>query len=190
MNVAGPSLALVFGIFVGYFAFRQVVESRLDKLRDKAYYALKDKSYIRAIGYYKDICSIDRKDHSALSTLLELYLINGDYLEFDERVMDLDRLSIEPAENLNSYYLKALNYILKGYINDANTAIKGAIEFVQDNPKTLEAFKWDFSDVQGSYAYEQATGDLRKTLDNLIRYLSRGLGENLQRFESGDYLLL
>lgn len=191
INIAGQCLALIFAIFVGYFAFLQVVESRLDKLKEKALQAFKNKTYSRALQYYTEANAIDPRDHSILSNLCEVMLLLKKYSEFHDRVRLLEKVCIESQEKLSLFYLRALEHLIKKRLGEAEEEISLAVNYIKANPKSLSLFSWDFSDLQQADVYSQMTGDPRKMLDNFIKYLNMQLDDSdRQRFESGNYTLV
>jgi|SRR5688572_10013447 len=190
LDVLGVAMTLIFAIFVGYFAFLQLAENRLDKLIEQGDRELYEKSYSRAIGSYEKALSIDPKNYHVLSNVLELYLMTGDSVAFEERLPRLGLNGVEHYEKLVYLYLCALKYLLIGHTIDARAAIQDAVEFVKQHPEALDRLRWNFSDLRESKIYQDLQGESKELLTNFVRYLERGLGADRQRFENGDYLLV
>jgi tetratricopeptide (TPR) repeat protein len=187
-SILGQILTLIFAIFVGYFAFLQVVEGRLDKLEERAYFELKQRSYRRATQYYEEAYIINPKDSSVLSNLLELYLILEDYNNFDEKINQLQRISIEEKEKVALLYLQVAEFLLKQHLHEAKEEIKKLVQFIEKHPMALNHFNWNFSDIQDSEVYKRINGESKTIFDNLIKYVSRKLSnEQKNNFEKGNY---
>jgi tetratricopeptide (TPR) repeat protein len=187
----GQSLTLVFAIFVGYFAFLQVVESRLDKLKERAKSELSERSYRRAIQYYEEAYKISPKDVSILADLLELYLILENYSNFDEKIIQLQRISIEEKEKVTLLYLEATKFLLKQHLQEAKERISKLVQFIEKHPIVLTHFNWDFSDIQDSEVYKKINGEAKIIFENLIKYLSKKMpNDQKSDFEQGNYSIL
>lgn len=181
---------LLFAIFVGYFAFQQVVEYRLDKLKEQANLYFKQPSYLRAIQYYEEAYSINPKDFSLLAELLEVYLCIGGFKNFDEKISRLEKLIVEDYEKSTVAYLKICEHLFKQDLGSAKTELKSYIDLVQKDPEVLEQFRWDFSDIRKCDLCKELDGDVKTIFENLVNYLHKNLDEEKKkRFETGDYLL-
>lgn len=181
---------LLFAIFVGYFAFQQVVENRLDKLKEQANLYFKQPSYLRAIQYYEEAYSINPKDFSLLAELLEVYLCIGEFKKFDEKIGRLEKLIVEDYEKSTVAYLKVCEHLFKQDLGSAKTELKSYIDLVQKDPEVLEQFRWDLSDIRKCDLCKELDGDVKTIFENLVNYLHKNLDEEKKkRFETGDYLL-
>jgi tetratricopeptide (TPR) repeat protein len=190
LSVLGQVSTLVFAIFVGYFAFVQVTESRLDKLSEKGLSAMREQAYRRSKRYYEQAYIIDPKDFSILCNLLELYLLMGDYISFDEKINHLSDLILEPHEKVTLLYLKTIKSLLKQDIGSAKVDLGDCIDWTKENPSALVIFSWDFRDIQKADVYKKLSGDCRTILDNYIKYLSKTLSEEDKKFfEDKNYSL-
>ncbi len=189
-TILSQFLTLIFAIFIGYFAFLQLIENRADKLHELGDNYLREKSYLRAISYYKEAHSIDSKDFSILANLAELYLIIQDFISFEEKLDLLNKSVIENSEKIIPLYLKATEYLLKQHKLNATEEINRCVNFIKKCPNALIHFSWNFSDVKNSPAYLILDGELKDIMDNFIKYLSKELNpEQKERFEAGNYLL-
>lgn len=190
LTILNQATTLIFAIFVGYFAFQQVIEYRLDKLKEQANLYFKQPSYLRAIQYYEEAYAIDPKDFSLLAELLEVYLCIGEFKKFDEKIGRLEKLIVEDYEKSTVAYLKVCEHLLKQDLGSVKTELKSYIDLVQKNPEVLERFRWDFSDICKCDSYKNLEGDVKAIFDNLVSYLNKKLDEDKKkRYENGDYIL-
>jgi len=186
LTILGQALTLIFAIFVGYFAFLQVVENRFEKLREKGYLYFKRPAYIRAIQLYEEAHSISPKNVSVLSNLIELYLITQSQDKLEKKLKLLGEIVIEDAEKLNFYYLKTARFLFKEELRIAKTELAVLIDFAKRTP--LSYVPWQFDDLQKTEIYKHLTGDAKKILVNLISYISKKLTlEQKNAFEDGNY---
>lgn len=190
LTLLNQASTLLFAIFVGYFAFQQVVEYKLDKFKEQANMYFKQPSYLRAIQYYEEAYFINPKDFSLVAELLEVYLCVGEYRKFDEKISWLQRLVIEAYEKSTVAYLKICQHLFKQDLGSAKTELKNYIDLVQKDPEVLVQFRWDFSDIRKCELCKKLDGDVKTIFDNLIMYLNKNLDEEKKkRFENGDYML-
>lgn len=188
--ILNQATTLVFAIFVGYFAFQQVIEYRLEKLNEQGYNYFKRKSYLRSIQYYEEAYAINPKDFSLLAELLEVYLCLGDFRKFDEKINQLERLVVEDYERSTIAYLRACKLLFKQDLGSAKTEIKSYIELLAKKPSTILLFRWDFSDIQVCDLYVKLDGEAKTIFDNFVSYLNKNFDEvKKKRFEGGDYNL-
>lgn len=190
ISLLNQATALIFAIFAGYFAFQQLVEYRLEKLKEQANLYFKQSSYLRAIQYYEEAYSINPKDFSLLAELIEVYLCIEEFKKFDEKIVRLEKLVVEDYERSTVAYLKICKHLFKQDLGTAKTELKSYLDLVQKEPSTLILFRWDFSDIRKSETYKKLTGEIKTIFDNLMSYLNRNLDEEKKkRFEEGDYIL-
>jgi|GEM_PF-3080373 len=188
ISVLGQGLALIFAVFVGYFAFLQVVESRLDKLKERAKMAMSDRSYRRSEQDFEEAYRINPNDVGVLADLLELYLILEDYSSFDEKINQLRKNAIDERETVYYFYLVIAKYLLKQHLQDAKIEIEKMIEFIQKHPTVLDHFNWNFKDIQGSETYMRLNGEAKSIFQSLIKYLGRTMAvDQKAKFEKGVY---
>lgn len=183
------TLTLIFAIFVGYFAFQQVAENRLDKLEEKGYVHLKKREYLRATKSYEEAFSIAPKDFSVLSNLIECYLIIQDDKNFNEKKELIKKIIIEDREKLVFCYLESANFLLKQDLGKAKGEIKECIKFIKSSGLSFHS-SWDFRDIKNSELYKNLNGEAKKIFDSFINYLQGILSEDQKKeFESGNYAL-
>lgn len=190
LTLLNQATTLLFAIFVGYFAFQQVVEYKLDKLKGQANLYFKQPSYLRAIQYYEEAYSINPKDFSLLAELLEVYLCIGEFKKFDEKIGRLEKLIVEDYEKSTAAYLKICEHLFKQDLGSAKTELKSYIDLVQKDPEVLEQFRWDFLDIRKCDLCKKLDGEVKAIFDNLVSYFNKNLdADRKKRFEIGDYLL-
>lgn len=190
LSLVGQIAALVFAIFVGYFAFLQLVESRVTNLKQKGYEYFKKRAYTRAIGIYEQVISIDTKDFYNFAELLELYLIQKDFVSFDEKIKLLEGNALDKKDYLMLFYLKISKDLLREHLAEAKEQITKLVDFKKKDPSILVS--WDFTDIQNSppYIALPAGGEAKTIFVNLIQYLTPSMEEgNRDRFEGGNYSL-
>ena len=189
LSLLGQVAALIFAIFVGYFAFLGVVENRITPLREAGFQHFKNKRYVRAEKAYKQVIAIDTEDFHNFAELLEIYLATKDFLKFDENIVILEKNILDKNDNLILFYLKISMELLREHLDDARLHIIQLIDFKTTNPNTN--FSWDVRDLQGSPAFTGLRdGEAKTILNNLILYLQSSMPpENRERFVRGDYVL-
>lgn len=189
LSTLNHATTLIFAIFVGYFAFLQVVENRLEKLREQGHTYFKQKSYLRAIEYYEQAYVINPKDFSILAELLEVYLVQSDQ-KFDRKIVLLDKLVIEDKEKLIAFYLKTAKHLFRQDIGRANNEIVACLNFIKNKPTALTDRIWDFSDIHEADIYKKLVGEAKNIFDNFLNYIQNGLNEEKKKnFENGNYTL-
>lgn len=189
LTLVGQISGLIFAVFVGYFAFLQVVEYRRDKLKDEGFRYIKAKSYNKAVKNYTQVCSITSDNFEDWAVLLELYVIQKNFISFDEKISTLKKNQLDSTDHLVTHYLIASRYLFDENLPPARNEIINAINYEKSNP-TINPYFWDYSDIKTCEAYTKLTGDPKKIFDNFIAYLTNGLTpENKIRFEGGDFLL-
>lgn len=190
ISVVNDFGTLIFAIFVGYFAFLQVEENRLEKLREDAYYYVRNQHYTRARKLYEKVFAINRKDYLAISNLLEVYLLLGDCESFDQKISYLNDAIEEGHERIVFYYLNVARYLLIEDLGNVKVKIAETIEFLKDNPDDHVKFSWEFDDIRDSKLYKDLTDQTKTLFDNFIKYLRKSLSkEDMTKFAEGDYLL-
>jgi tetratricopeptide (TPR) repeat protein len=189
INVLGQTVTIIFAIFVGYFAFLQVAESRLDKLAQQGDDEMNGGKLVRATSAYEKALAIDPSHYRVLSNLSELCLIMGNNVRFEELLPRLEKVTKDPGERIAYLYLRSLEHLLKTHITEARSAIGEVVDYAKANPRALETFSWSFDDLRKADVYKELKGEARVILDNYIRYLEENLASDRQRFEAGDYSL-
>lgn len=190
-GVVSNSLTLIFAIFVGYFAFSAVTESRLDKFVEQANDYIAAKDYQRAIQQYEEAQKINSKQPSVLMNLLEAYLITKNVLKFDDIYPLLDKIALDGKEKLISFYLQAVRYLLTQNMEQAKEKLGNCIQYINSNPDSLARLAWNFTDIKnGYYKQLEKDADSKIIMDNFIKYLSKGLSpEEKTMFENGNFKL-
>jgi tetratricopeptide (TPR) repeat protein len=184
----GQVLALIFAIFVGWYAFIQVTEGRIEKSGEQAHVYFKEGSYKRARELYEKIFLIAPKNFSNLTELQELNLITGNNSGFVDKEKKLEEAAIEDDEFLVIFYLQIMNLLLKQDLGNAESKIDECLAFSTQNPRALSQLAWSFTELKTSEAYKKLKGDPKKIADNFINYLSNTLNEEQRKkFEEGDY---
>ena len=183
------ALTLIFAIFVGYFAFQQVSEARLDKLIEQGLENFQEGHYLRAIHSYEEAFRISPKNFSVLSNLQECYLLNKDDKSFNEKDKILEEILIEDGEKIIYYYLRSAKYILREDLGNAKKRIKECVNFI-NNSEISFPIRWSFQELRKSKLYENLQGESKSIMDNFINYLQGVLNADLKdAFEEGNYKL-
>lgn len=186
-ELLGFGFSMIFAIFIGYFAFLQVVEARVDKLIEYAHGRLRQKELIRAAELFEQVLRINRKDVLNGLNLAECYMVLGLESDVDRVLKGIERFIKENRELMLAGYIKAGGYLLKGHLHEATEEIQKIILLFKDRK---ESIGWDFRDLQNCNRFVNLTGDAKKFFDNLIRYLLCQLSDvDRQRYEAGDYRL-
>jgi len=188
LSIAGQLSALIFAIFIGYFAFLQLVENRIGGLKMEGFNYFKRKSYARAIKTYEEILAIDTKNFYSLSEIMELYLIQKDFRKFDEKNYLLDKNVLDRNDFLIIFYLRISRHLLKQHLEEAKEELKKLVDFRKANRDATMI--WDFSDIKNSPAYiGMPGGEAKNIFDNMVRYLYGGFSpEEKEKFENYNYI--
>lgn len=190
ISTLNQATTLTFAIFAGYFAFQQVVEHRLDKLKEQGRLYFKQSSYKRALQSYEQALSIDSKDYSTIAELLEIYLAIQDFQKFDEKLPLMKDVILEDYERITLYYLKITKFLLKQDIGSGKGELEGLLSFIEEKPSALVHFSWDFSDIQKTDVFKKLDGESKNILQNLIKYLLKQLNDDEKKqFEEGNFSL-
>lgn len=188
LTILGQVSALIFAIFVGYFAFLQVVENRIGKLKEDGFRYFKEKAYSRATKIYEEVHSIDTTNFNNLAELLELYIIQKDFEKFNKKIVVLEGNILDKKDKLILLYLQIIFELIKEHISEAKEKIALLVEFQKLNRDVR--INWDFSDIKMCSVYlSLGNSDTKKYFDNSIKYLIQGMSEEEKiKFENGDYL--
>jgi tetratricopeptide (TPR) repeat protein len=193
LNIAIQSLLLVFAIYSLFIIYRQLVESRFEKLVTEGRTYIKSKNYVNAINCLKEALFI-KEDNKIALELLELYLIIGNFLKFDESIKNyniggmLKKIISEPEDELILNYLLSTRYLLVENLGEAKNFIRQAIKIREEKLSKNHRPLWDFNDLRTSNIYQGLRGESRKILDNFLRYLENVLDEEQkEKFEKGNF---
>jgi len=197
INIVVQADIFLLGVITAYYAFSQILENRLDKIKQIAFEYLKNKDYEKAIDAFKEAIYI-KLNFDSFADLLELFLITKSYSEFDETIQNFDKAKLlskiisNDREKIIFLYLQTTRYLLTENIGNAKHYLGKLINLVTQKNLTLERgfLIWNFSDLQQSEAYTNLKGESKKILDNLIRYLTDSMNfEERKSFEEGNYSL-
>lgn len=179
---------LVFAIAAGYFAFTQVNLMRTDKLFKEGFEYIKALRFDKAIRVYQELTSINPHDFGNYATLLELFIIEKRWDEFDEKYNTLKKTIFNCEDELIYSYLQSAYYLSKEHLQEAKESIIKTISIMKTNK--IQANFWDFGDILSSDLLKNHVGDANKLLKNLIHYLNGMMkSEDRNLFEAGNYLL-
>lgn len=188
LTVVGASATLVFAIYVGYLSFRQVAESRAEKLIEIARTYRAQELFGRAREALESAHSASPTNQVVLSDLLELLLIQGDYDRFDSHIPRLSDLAVEAHERVHPHMLTAMRYLLVQDLGRARDALLAAVKPMRTCRSKGHTSGWSFSDIHHAESYKKLSGDFRKIFDNLELYFSSRLPEDkITRFEGGEF---
>lgn len=189
INVVGQISTLTFAVFVGWFAFIQVFENRIDKWKELAREYFTAGKYRRAKNLYEQVYLGAPGDFGSLSELVELYVVAGDDTSFDAKITALHEAELEDEDTLVTLYLRVANSVLKEDTGTARSHVDKLMMVCRENPHGLLKFAWDFDALKYSQRYKTLQpSDAKRILDNLIAYLDGELSlEHKSVFESGKY---
>jgi hypothetical protein len=191
LTLVGQVLTLVFAIFVGWYAFLQVAENRIDKLEEKAGELFADGQYQRARQAYEEIYTTNPKNFTNFAGLMELLLVTGDEIEFKRLCSSFEKTCIEDREKLIAKYLDILKDLLSENIKSAKSKLTRCVEFIKSHPQSLSKLGWQFKELRDSAIYQSLEGDSKIILDNFLKYLNLELAvEQRSKFEEGNFRLI
>lgn len=173
ISILNQVTAMIFAIFVGYYAFLQVVESRADRLLQDSDQAIAQNNPIRAQKILEEADKIRPGSYRILSNLCELYLISDNEGSFNERWPDLDRSAEDVSEKIVALQLDTLRYLLKGHLRDATAAMTRCLDFCKSQPNWR--LYWQFRELKASKPYSALKSDFKSMTDNFISYLEKNL---------------
>ena len=190
ISVLNAALTIIFAIFVGYYAFMQVAEIRVNRNREEADRYLNEQNYFRAALKYEELFRMNPNDYHCLSNLLEIKLIDSQDEFFQMNIDELQKTVVEPSENITCYFLKIAKELFLQRIGDAKTQIKLLTQYVSKNPEALSNHRWSYSDVSRSKRFQELAGETKDIFETLIKYLQNRLNEKeKEAFENNDYAL-
>lgn len=190
VSVVNTALTIIFAVFVGYYAFMQVAEIRVNRNREEADRYLNEKNYFRAALKYEELFIMNPNDYHSLSNLLEIKLIDGKDEYFQLHIDELQKSVIEPSENITCFFLKIAKELFLQRIGDAKIQIHFLIKFVNENPNALSNHRWSYNDVSSSKRFQDLTGEALEIFQNVIKFLENKLkGDEKEAFEKEDYAL-
>lgn len=194
LSILNNWATIIFAVFVGWYAFRQLGEMRLEKLKEAANNYNLMNMPLRALEAYKEAYSINPKDPFVLSDLLELFLITRNFNGFDEKIGFLEKDSIELNDKRGQiicFYLNALSGFLKGHMNETREKIKKCVDFIAENSNSSVSLSWTFKTLKDSDTYKKIPNNPDKQLfNNFMSYLEGTMPlENRTKFEEHNYYL-
>lgn len=190
LSVVNTALTIIFAVFVGYYAFMQVAEIRVDRNREEADRYLVAKNYFRAALKYEELFIMNPNDYHSLSNLLEIKLIDGEDEYFQLHIDKLQKTVIEPSENITCFFLKIAKELFLQRIGDAKIQIHLLVKFVNGTPNALSNHKWSYNEVRSSERFQDLTGEALEIFQNVIKFLENKLkGDEKEAFEKKDYAL-
>jgi len=186
------SATLIFGIIAAYYALRQLVETKFEKLDENGMLNLKRQQYSRAIRTWNEAFYI-RPESETFMNLLEAILLLGDFDQFDERIGLSEepwfkkKIFLENPEKLTFLYLKAIRHLLVKNLGEAEMIITKIIKLRKETDDFVN-FNWNFTDLTKSVGYKALSGDSKAITDNLILYLKKSMSpEHKTLFEGGNF---
>ncbi len=188
ISILNQFSGLTFAVYIGYFAFRQLLESRKDKLVEDADDLLRSQEYARAIQKYERIVEIDPEDIRPAANYIETCILDGDLAKAESLTPDFKKRCISAKEQLQAHYFSVVIELIKGHIPEAQEKIGITTQFIKQN-RSVTPMAWGFGDLYASPKYQELTGDSRLLLDNFVDYLMSRLGDRTSRYEAGDYRL-
>jgi len=190
IDIWGQVVSIAFAIFAGYYAFLQVAENRYDKFLSSASDALQHKKFMRAISLYEDCIKI-RTEISPLHNLLELYVIQKRFVDFDEKSIIYEKNAEEDQDKLTLLFLKfSKKIMLQNNFDEIKSSIKDIVDYIKLHPKVLNKFNWSFDEMKTSDNFKDLEQNTKKYYINVEKYLQGNFEpEYKTKFENGDYLV-
>lgn len=190
LDMLGQVATISYAIFTGYYAFLQVAQSRLDKLSTLALEELRSSKYIRAIKLYEQCLRIKPDELDIVLNLMELYLIQKQFSDFDSLHERAIKLSVEASDIVKIHMLTATRYIVRQDIDMLKESIGRLVEYIKINAECLRSYAWEYADMKSSDTYKKLEPQTKIYYTNIEKYLSGKLKpEEKTSFESGDYLI-
>lgn len=174
-GIVGQVSGIILAIFAGYIAFSEFGESKFYRLVDDARTALSGRYINTSHKRLKEAYSIKPKETSVLGDLLEIELMLGLYDEFDSKIENYRRASLEEVEQLIYLYLYSLRYLVREHNSEARPYIEQSIEFVGTHPNIRELFSWSNESLVNSPAFQRLGLSSKIMAINHFSYLSRQL---------------
>lgn len=188
LDAFNQMLTLVFAIFAGYFAFLQVIESKHDKLSEKARDRIKSKEYSSAINLLEDCIKISSMELNDWFNLMETYILDKRFNKFNDKV-DLLKIDLKtPKDKLIFKFLIISNELFQQNNGKAKTHLSELVASTKETPTILSHFKWDISDAIDSDSYKSLGKEAQELYSNMGNYLLGKLtDENKSKFEAGNF---
>lgn len=186
LSILNHLSTLLFAIFVGYYAFLQIAENRIEKYAEKGMLNFRNGFYKRAKDFLEKAHQLNSKDIDISLNLGELYLITGDDKGFKRILIFLNKhTDLDFEYKLSRFYLKIANYLIREELISARTELKNMILISKNrNIKRL----WNFREIKESNIYKNLDGESKMIFENLIKYLENNLSQcDKKCFEENDF---
>ena len=145
---------------------------------------------MRAISLYEDCIKI-RTEISPLHNLLELYVIQKRFVDFDEKSIIYEKNAEEDQDKLTLLFLKfSKKIMLQNNFDEIKSSIKDIVDYIKLHPKVLNKFNWSFDEMKTSDNFKDLEQNTKKYYINVEKYLQGNFEpEYKTKFENGDYLV-
>lgn len=192
INLVGQMATLIFAIFVGWYAFIQVINSQAEKTIERAHEYFVSGAYERAKKLYLEAYNLKPDVFSNTAELVELYIVtDSDEDDLKSKLKQLETVALGYREKLVVFYLKTISSLLREDLGTANSHILATIRYVDEHP-TEKGIHWEFAELKNSKRFKDLKpgSEALVKINNYLKFLEKSLpAHELLRFKEGDYLL-
>lgn len=166
----------IFAIFIGYYAFAQLIENRKERLKIESLRHFRAKEYSSAIQQMEKIRRIDSKDKVNLSDLSEVYTLSGDHLKGEDFANKFEKFIETDEDKLVFFYLKILSRLRGRPVSDTKSIIMELLKFVESHREISLEGGWSFRELVGSSFFKkEITPEQKLILENLMKILTNSI---------------
>ena len=183
VNILGQTSTLVFAIFVGWYAFIEVVRSQAEKMSEKAHGYYIGGYHKRAATFFENSFNSNPHDFNNLCELLELYIISNDERGVSSKMPYLEKIAVEDNEKLIVLFLKTAHLLLKEDLGSANLLIRETINYITRDGHHNPILNWSFKEITNSKRYKRLADDAeaKQKMNNFIKFLGNEMSEEEKR---------
>ncbi len=161
---------LVFGLYTGYFAFRQVNLGRFNEIATTANKLFLEGKYKKAIKEYEAATEI-KFDFINACEQAECYVCMEDWEGYERIIELLPNAQVDDRDTLLFFYVQSLGYFIDEDLKEVKGIIKKAIE-AKKSMKQGVRMSWSTVDIEKSDCYKATEESIKKLFKDFSSYLN------------------
>ena len=170
------TLTLFFGIYAGYFAFKQMNLGRYESIISSAKQLfVNGGDFKRAIKEYELASSI-KLNFLTGAEQTECYACLSDWVKYDRMIDRLPHVQVDDRDELILFYLKSIGPLLREEIARLREVFRQTISFKKTIKKSINA-SWSTAEIKKSDAYERLSPETKTIMDNYLKYINNQLSD-------------
>ncbi len=174
---------LVFGLYVGYFAFKQMNLGRYESIVSSAKQLfVNGGDFKRAIKEYELASSI-KLTFGTGAEQTECYVCLSEWAKYDRMMDRLPHVKVDHRDDLILFYLKALEPLFKEELGRLKEVFRQTVTFKKSIKKSIAA-GWSSAEIKKSEVYENLSNEIKTLVEPFFKYINNQLSESeKQTFE-------